>query len=65
MWENLLSAICLMLVIEGIIPFLYPKRWRNMVEKIALVNDKTLRITGLISMLVGTTLLYLVKHFSD
>lgn len=61
MWQELATAFCLLLVIEGIIPFLYPKRWREMVMLLAEVDDKTMRIVGLGSMVLGTTLLYLVN----
>lgn len=60
MWEELGKAFCLMLVFEGIIPFLYPQRWRKLVVSLALVNDRQLRITGLLSMLLGAGLLYLI-----
>lgn len=60
MWEELGKALCLMLVFEGIIPFLYPQRWRQLVVSLALVNDRQLRITGLLSMLLGAGLLYLI-----
>lgn len=61
MWHELGVAICLMLVIEGVIPFLYPRRWRDMVTMLAQVDDKSVRIMGLVSMLIGTALLYLVN----
>lgn len=61
MWESLLSAFCLMLVIEGILPFLYPHRWRQMVATLANVDDKNLRFMGLVSMLIGLGLLYLLR----
>ncbi|WP_341937532.1 DUF2065 domain-containing protein [Marinimicrobium sp. C2-29] len=61
MWEDLARAFCLMLVIEGIIPFLYPSRWRQLVASLALVDDRRLRIMGLASMLIGVALLYLLK----
>ena len=61
MWESLLSAFCLMLVIEGIMPFLYPRRWRQLVATLANVDDKSLRIIGLVTMLVGLGLLYLLR----
>lgn len=61
MWETLLAAVALMLVLEGIIPFLYPNKWRNLVATLAQVNDRQLRIIGLISMLLGVGLLYLIK----
>ncbi|MGI0117988.1 DUF2065 domain-containing protein [Zooshikella sp. RANM57] len=59
-WRELLVAFCLMLVIEGIIPFLYPHRWRELVAMLAQIDDKTLRIIGLVSMLTGTALLYVI-----
>jgi len=61
MWETLLAAVALMLVLEGIIPFLYPNKWRNLVATLAQINDRQLRIMGLISMLLGVGLLYLIK----
>ena len=61
MWHDLGVALCLVLVIEGIIPFLYPRRWREMVLMLSEVDDRTMRITGLISMLLGTGLLYLIN----
>jgi uncharacterized protein YjeT (DUF2065 family) len=61
MWHELGVAICLMLVIEGVIPFLYPKRWRDMVTMLAQVDDRSVRVMGLVSMLIGTALLYLVN----
>ncbi|MBU3068330.1 DUF2065 domain-containing protein [Aestuariicella sp. G3-2] len=60
MWEEIGKAFCLMLVFEGIIPFLYPQRWRKLVSSLALVNDSQLRMMGLLSMLLGAGLLYLI-----
>ncbi len=61
MWEELGKAFCLMLVLEGIIPFLYPTRWRNLVVQLAIISDRQLRIMGLISMMIGVGLLYILK----
>ncbi|TQV72631.1 DUF2065 domain-containing protein [Exilibacterium tricleocarpae] len=58
MWEELGRAFCLMLVFEGILPFLYPNRWRALVAALATGTDRELRVTGLVSMLVGTGLLF-------
>lgn len=60
MWEELARAVCLMLVLEGIVPFLYPGRWRRLVATLAMINDRQLRIIGLLSMLSGAGLLYLI-----
>jgi len=55
------KAFCLMLVFEGIIPFLYPARWRKLVASLAVVSDQQLRTMGLVSMLCGAGLLYLIN----
>ena len=59
-WKELALAFCLVLVLEGIIPFLAPNRWRNLAIRLAQVDDRTMRIAGLISMVAGTGLLYLI-----
>ncbi len=61
MWEALLTAFALMLVLEGIIPFLYPAKWRNLVATLSQITDKHLRMMGLLSMLAGIVLLYLTR----
>lgn len=60
-WRELGIAFCLMLVIEGIMPFLYPGRWRSAVRMLSQVDDRSMRIMGLTSMLVGTGLLYVIN----
>lgn len=61
MWESLLKAVCLLLIIEGIIPFLYPSKWRSLVAMLASIDDRQLRMIGLTSMLIGVGLLYLIS----
>ena len=61
MWNELAIALCLVLVIEGILPFLYPRRWRALAMSLADVPDRTMRVAGLVSMLAGTVLLYLIR----
>lgn len=61
MWHELLVAFCLMLVLEGIVPFLYPARWRSLVVALAQIDNTRLRQTGFASMVVGTVLLYLIN----
>ncbi len=61
MWQELGVAFSMLLVIEGIIPFLYPQRWKNMVQTLSQIDNKSMRIMGLISMLLGTGLLYLIR----
>lgn len=59
-WQQFLIAFSLVLVLEGIIPFLYPGRLRRMVVQIASMDDRTMRIVGLVSMLCGVGLLIIV-----
>ncbi|MGF1613214.1 MAG: DUF2065 domain-containing protein [Gammaproteobacteria bacterium] len=60
MWQDLLVAIALLLVIEGVLPFLSPEALRKTLLLISQMNDNTLRFTGLTSMLLGVILLYLI-----
>ncbi|MGD2137823.1 MAG: DUF2065 domain-containing protein [Gammaproteobacteria bacterium] len=60
-WEDLLAALALVLVIEGMLPFVNPQSLRRMLETVSGLDDRTLRITGLVSMLCGVLLLYVVR----
>ena len=61
MWTEILVGLSFVLVIEGILPFAAPGRWRALAATMADVDDRTLRIMGLASMLAGVLLLYLVR----
>lgn len=58
MWQELGIALSLLLVLEGILPFLYPERWRAAMLALAELSERQLRLIGLASMLLGTALLY-------
>ncbi|MEK7990300.1 MAG: DUF2065 domain-containing protein [Thiotrichaceae bacterium] len=60
-WSVLLSAIALIFVIEGIMPFLSPATWRRTLVSISEMENGSLRIMGFISMIFGILLLYLVR----
>lgn len=61
MLDYWLIGLALMLVIEGIVPFLFPAAWRDMFNKLVLLTDGQLRFVGISAMLAGLILLYLVK----
>lgn len=61
MWNDLLAALALVLVIEGLMPFLSPAGFRRTMEQVSRMPDRTLRTIGLVSMAVGVGLLYLVR----
>lgn len=60
MWQEFLIAICLVMVIEGILPFAAPQAWREAMQTVLSLDNRNLRIMGLVSMLIGTGLLYIV-----
>lgn len=60
-WDNFWIAIALLLVIEGIFPFLNPAGLRKTFITITQLNDHAIRIVGLSSMILGLLLLYLVR----
>ena len=61
MAHELAIAACLVLVFEGLMPFISPKRWRAMVATMATLDDRALRGAGLFCMLLGTLLLYFIN----
>ncbi len=62
MADSLLAAVALMLVIEGLLPFLLPAAWRDTFRRLIELNDGQLRFIGLASMLAGLALLYFALH---
>jgi len=61
MGPALLMAMALMLVIEGILPFLAPSAWRETFRRIIAMSDTQLRFMGLSAMMAGLALLYLAR----
>ncbi len=58
--EVLLPALALMLVMEGMMPFLAPTVWRDTFVRLAQMREGQIRFMGLISMVLGLTLLQVV-----
>jgi uncharacterized protein len=61
---ELLAALCLVLVIEGLMPFLAPKAWRETMMKVAQFNDGQLRMVGLICIILGLASYWLTTALS-
>ncbi|PRB84544.1 DUF2065 domain-containing protein [Pseudomonas sp. MYb185] len=61
MWHSLATALCLVLVLEGLMPFLAPAAWKRMLAAASRISDRQLRIAGLLCMLTGTACLYLIR----
>lgn len=61
MLSSLFVALCLMLVLEGILPFAAPAFWKQMLRGVSNMTDRQARIVGLLSMITGTACLYLLR----
>ena len=59
-WHVLAAAVALVFIIEGMLPFISPNRWRNLLKVANEMDDRVIRNVGLGSMLLGVVLLYLV-----
>ena len=62
MGTTLLMALALMLVIEGLLPFLAPKLWRETFLRLMQLSDGQIRFFGLTSMIAGLMLLFLARY---
>ncbi len=60
MWNDLLTALALVFILEGIMPFVNPASLRKMIVLVSQMDDASLRFIGLSSMIAGLVLLYLV-----
>lgn len=61
MWTELLSAVALLFILEGIMPFLNPNWIKRMFLAASQLDNNSLRFIGVSSMLLGVILLYLVR----
>ena len=60
--NTLLLAVALMLVVEGILPFLLPSIWRDAFRRLAEMSDGQIRFVGLSSMLAGLLIILIVSR---
>ena len=62
MWKILLTALALVFIIEGLLPFLLPGLWRDTFRRLTEMSDGQLRFIGLTSMLAGLLLLFIARQ---
>ncbi|MCP4390353.1 MAG: DUF2065 domain-containing protein [Gammaproteobacteria bacterium] len=60
-WADFGAALALVLVFEGLIPFLSPRGYKNMVQQMALMPEQAMRNVGLVLIVFGLVILYLVR----
>ncbi len=61
MLEYWLLGLAMMLVIEGLMPFIFPDLWRETFRKLVSLTDGQLRFVGITAMLSGLLMLYWIK----
>ena len=59
-WNDLLAALALVLIIEGLLPFLAPSKLKEVYQSVMEMPEKSLRLMGLGSMVAGLILLFLI-----
>jgi uncharacterized protein YjeT (DUF2065 family) len=60
-WSDLAAAFALYLIIEGILPFAHPQAMKRVLASLIEFSDAHLRLWGLLSMVAGLALLFLVR----
>ncbi len=64
-WVTFLDAIALVFIIEGVLPFIRPESFKRYLDAMRKQPDLSLRIIGLVSMVIGSVILYLVRVFFE
>lgn len=60
-WTDLFAALAIVCIIEGIMPFINPSAMKRLLARMASVEEREMRIAGLLSMLAGLAILYVVR----
>jgi len=60
-WGDLFAALALVMIIEGLIPFINPQGYKNTMQQLTAMPESTLRSIGFGLMLVGAVCLYFVR----
>lgn len=62
MWFDLLRALALVMVIEGLMPFVAPDRWREMLLRVVSIDSRGLRLFGAAMIATGIIALQFLRH---
>jgi uncharacterized protein YjeT (DUF2065 family) len=60
-WNDLLVALALVCVIEGVMPFVNPGRTRRLLARLATLEDRQMRVMAFVSMMIGMAILFAVR----
>ncbi|MEN8170041.1 MAG: DUF2065 domain-containing protein [Pseudomonadota bacterium] len=61
-WSDLWPALALVMVIEGLLPAISPRAYRKAMLSMAQMDSRSIRITGLVSMIAGALFIYIMKN---
>ncbi|MGH8454062.1 MAG: DUF2065 domain-containing protein [Nevskiales bacterium] len=62
LWADLLRALCLVMIIEGLWPLLAPERWKSVLTQVIGMDSRSLRIAGAVAVGSGLILLHLLRQ---
>lgn len=60
-WADLWAALALVLILEGLVPFISPGAYKNMVQQMSAMPQNTLRTIGLLLIVIGLVSLMMVR----
>ena len=60
-WSDLLAAVAILLVLEGLLPFINPGGTRRVFQQMSQMLDRELRVAGFVAMAAGLLLLFFVR----
>lgn len=60
-WADLFAGLAFYLILEGLLPFAAPQAWRRGLASMATFGDEQLRTFGLVVVISGLLLLYVVR----
>jgi hypothetical protein len=60
-WNQLLAALAIVCIIEGVMPFIHPGALKRLLGKLSVAGERELRFVGFLSILVGLLLLFAVR----
>ena len=60
-WSEIMTALALVLVLAGLLPFASPGRYRQMVAPIVTLRDTPLRTVGLVIIVIGLAMLFVIR----
>ncbi len=63
MWHSLIIAFALMLILEGLLPFLFPAHWKETFRRMIQLKDGQIRFFGISSIVTGLILFFVFQSF--